>query len=142
MLRADTSSALLLDQPAQEAIVLQRLESMMSDDEYDESFLPPSVEAHDFARAVLLSAAARLKGGLPRATPAPVGDGGLFIQFGAPSRYVRMLVPSQPGGAYLVVARDGKMESLAGFNGNDLAERLQDLSARPGFFGSTNSRTP
>jgi hypothetical protein len=128
MPRTRTSAPTLLDQPAKQPVVIQRLDAMMADDEYDTSFLRPSEEAYRFARSVMESAASKLSGQIPRATPAPVGDGGIFVQFGTPERYVRVLVPAEPSGAYLAVVRDGQVETIAGFNGNDLAERLRDLS--------------
>lgn len=80
---------------------LRRLGELMVEEEYDEEFLKPTPVAYEFTWNVLAGAIAGLIGIVPLASPAAVGDGGIFLQWGGQDRYVRLLVPADPSQAYL-----------------------------------------
>src|SRR5437870_13686306 len=79
---------------APEGSTLRRLSDLMADDaEYEEGFLKPTQEAFDRGWELVKGAEGLFSRMLPAASPAPGGDGGIFIQWGSQGRYVRLLVP-------------------------------------------------
>lgn len=110
-------------------VTLRRLAELMLDEgEYDEGFLGPTRAAFDFAADVLTSAQSAL--GVPdvfRASPAAVGDGGIYIQWGNLDQFVMFLVPADPAQAYLY-ARDGtRPTTVREVTGPALASLLRGL---------------
>src|SRR5437660_11996271 len=81
--------------------LLRRLTDLMLADEYDEDFLRPTRAAFEAAWNVLVAAEERLPSGLPLAAPAPVGDGGILIQWDRGDRSVFLAVPADPKQGYI-----------------------------------------
>jgi hypothetical protein len=88
-------------EPTSVQLTLERLEAVLAEEDYDENFLKPTSAAYEFARRLIGAAEPAAPAALQPASPAPVGDGGLAMQWGDQDRYVRLLVPADPGMAYI-----------------------------------------
>ncbi len=109
-------------------LTLQRLASLMLDeDDYDEEFLRPSRAAYDFAFRVIAEAHGALPRDVPRATPAPMGDGGIFVEWRRGSRLVRLIVPPDPAHAYLYAEEWDHVAERALVSPDELTQRLKWL---------------
>jgi hypothetical protein len=100
-------------------------------DDYDDDFRAPTDEAFEFAWKVIQEALVACPSNVPVASPAPVGDGGIFVQWGSRERYVRLVVTPNPSGAYLYVlggAHPGGQQTVTSAM---LAKHLQELSLDP-----------
>jgi hypothetical protein len=107
---------------------LRRLGELMVEEEYDADFLKPTLPAYEFAWNLLAGAIAGLTGNVPPASPAAVGDGGIFLQWGEQDRYVRLLVPADPSQAYLYCKGDGETRTIREVNSVRLAHSLDWLA--------------
>jgi hypothetical protein len=64
---------------------------------------------------------------LPRSCPAPIGDGGIFLEWGRRGEYVRLLVPPDPQDAYLYCSREQERRTVRTVTPAALAECLRWL---------------
>jgi hypothetical protein len=88
------------------AITIARLSEIVNDpEEYDEDFLAPTVEAHLFVKNILEICKDRTPEDIPAASPAPIGDGGIFLQWETESGCVQLVVPPDPRHAYLHIRK-------------------------------------
>jgi hypothetical protein len=74
---------------------------MLNQEEYEEGFEPPTRDAFRLAWDTVEGAAYYESVDNPSPGIAPIGDGGLFLQWGGPRRYVRLLVPRDATRAYI-----------------------------------------
>ena len=80
---------------------LRRLTDLLLDEGYDEQFLRPSRAAFETTWSLLVAADASISPRLPLASPAPVGDGGILVQWQRGERTVFLAVPADPSQGYL-----------------------------------------
>ncbi len=82
---------------------LNRLAEILSDaEEYDDDFLPPAPSVVEYTRELLHDTAEKRAYQWPLYHVAPLGGGGLSIQWGQAGRYVALYVPAPPGRASVV----------------------------------------
>jgi hypothetical protein len=103
---------------------LRRLTDLLLDGEYDASFVQPTRAAFERAWQLLVEAEEALPPGLPSASPAPVGDGGILIQWDLRSRSVSLAVPADPNDGYLYLRGPETCETVRELSGRALANAL------------------
>lgn len=117
-----------------------RLDAIMDPAEYDEDFHAPTPAAYRFTRSLLEAVGGHATpslgplgdGGLTtdrNCSPAPVGDGGIFVQWGPQGHYVRLLVPADPSQAYLY-CRSSEQRRTCTANTETLLRELEVLRSR------------
>jgi len=101
-----------------------RLLEMLTEEVYDDDFLPPSSPAVLRLAHLLTDAAVVAVSALPPADLGSVGDGGLIAQWGPDAApYVRLLVPADPAKAYIFTRARG-VKKISPATADDLAREL------------------
>jgi len=133
---AETVPASIPEPPEQEErpglrsllLTLQRLSSLVQDrEEYDDEFLAPTEAAYNAAWEILAEAAILCRAPTPPGSPAPLGDGGLVVEFNQASRAIRLMMPASVEGAYLY-CRGLDEKAVQPATGTDLARLLARMA--------------
>jgi hypothetical protein len=106
---------------------LRRLTDMMLDEEYDEEFLRPTRAAFDTAWSMLVDADISVQEQPILASVAPVGDGGLLLQWERGARDLFLAVPADPQQGYLHLRGPEPPVTLRDLTGPALASAFRWL---------------
>jgi hypothetical protein len=119
-----------LPRPGGLATNLRRLTDMMLDEEYDEGFLRPTRAAFDRAWSMLVDAGDSVEEEPELASAAPVGDGGLLLEWKRGKRNLFLAVPADPEQGYLYLRGPEAPVTLRTLSGGTLASAFLWLMER------------
>ncbi len=107
---------------------LRGLTDVMLDEAYDSGFRRPSRSAFEKAWELSVQAEEALCSGVPLSVPAPVGDGGILVQWELNERAVFLAVPADPGEGYLYLRAPDSQRTIRTLSGPALASAVEWLS--------------
>lgn len=108
---------------------LRRLAGLLLDEEYDDDFLRPTRVAFEAAWEILVAAEEARLSGLPPASPAPVGDGGILIDWERGDRRVFLAIPADPSEGYIYLRGPEYRRTIRELSGEALSSSLDWLLA-------------
>jgi hypothetical protein len=108
---------------------LRRLTDVMLADGYDDGFRRPTRAAFDAAWKLLVEAEESVSAA-PPAAPAPVGDGGLLIQWQRADRQLFLAVPADPRESYVYLRGPEYRRTIRELTGNALSSPLDWLQEK------------